>query len=543
MSDNANVRREEEQVARNRVANERDGLLSGPLTPENKKNQRLVIAGLAIMIVFAATAAITAFTISGSPVKTPRRNVIMMISDGFGPASETYGRSYQQFADKLPLGYMTPLDTILVGASRTRSASSLVTDSAAGATAFSCAHKTYNNAVGVDSDRFPCGTVLEAAKAKGLKTALVVTSRVTDATPAAFSAHVPWRTMEEAIAQQQIGDNPLNRTVDLMFGGGRCYFQPNTTVGSCRYDDRDLFTEAQKRGWSSISDRKQFDALSASTSLPLHGLFTPHNMAYEIDRDATREPALHEMAQKALDIMAHATKDEEHGFFMMIEGSKIDLAAHQNDPATHVHEIIGYYKAIEVVKAFVDANPGTVMISVSDHETGGFTLGRKVGPGYPDYRWDPQVIRDVSNSTGVLANAIAGYTGKHKKQFIHDEVLSKWAGLHKITKEELNYLSDSAYTTEQIRVYLAEMISQRAVIGWTTPGHTGVDVNLYAYGEPAVAKLRGNHENTDIGHFIREYLGLSLKQITLALKASGPFMPPMEDRFTVQSTIIDPYHQ
>lgn len=81
----------------------------------------------------------------------PRRNVIMMISDGFGPASETYSRSYYQYINGLPFDHMMPLDTIHVGQSRTRSASSLVTDSAAGATAFSCAKKTYNGAIaGID---------------------------------------------------------------------------------------------------------------------------------------------------------------------------------------------------------------------------------------------------------------------------------------------------------------------------------------------------------------------------------------------------------
>ncbi|KAI8054465.1 alkaline phosphatase [Syncephalis plumigaleata] len=479
---------------------------------------------------------------SGASAKAPRRNVIMMVSDGFGPASQTYGRSYQQYVHKLPVNYMTPLDTILVGASRTRSASSLVTDSAAGATAFSCALKTYNNAVGVDSDQRPCGTVLEAAKLKGLKTALVVTSRVTDATPAAFSSHVVWRSMESTIAQQQIGDYPLNRTVDLMFGGGLCFFQPNTTRGSCRNDDRDLLEEARKYGWSSVSDRKEFDELSATASLPIHGLFTRHNMAYEIDRDAAKEPALHEMAQKALDIMAHATRDDENGFFMMIEGSKIDLGAHSNDPAVHVHEITAYYKTIEMVKAFVDANPGTVMISVSDHETGGFTLGRQIGSDYPEYIWRPEVIHAVQNSTALMADAIVTVDGKGRRQYIKEMILSNWAGLRNITDVEIDYICDRTRTLEEIRNYLADMISRRASLGWTTHGHTGVDVNLYAYGEAAVKHLRGNHENTDIGDFIANYLDLSLESVTNLLRTAKPFMPPMKDRFTMQSTVADPYH-
>ena len=134
---------------------------------------------------------------------------------------------------------MTALDEIFVGTSRTKSYSSLVTDSAAGATAFSCTTKTYNGGVAVTPEVLPCGTVLEAAKAKGMKTGLVVTSRITHATPAAFSAHVRSRNMESEIASQQIGNNPLGRVVDIMLGGGKCKFLPNTTHSSCRTDDRD----------------------------------------------------------------------------------------------------------------------------------------------------------------------------------------------------------------------------------------------------------------------------------------------------------------
>ena len=96
---------------------------------------------------------------------------------------------------------------------------SLITDSAAGATAFACGIKTYNRAIGVDPGRRPCGTVLEAAKLAGYLTGMVVTSKITDATPACFVSHVLDRGYENAIAEQLIGNGPLNRTVDLLFGG------------------------------------------------------------------------------------------------------------------------------------------------------------------------------------------------------------------------------------------------------------------------------------------------------------------------------------
>ena len=113
----------------------------------------------------------------------------------------------------------------------------------------------------VNPEKVPCGNVLESAKYLGLATGLVVTSSITDATPASFSAHVINRTMEADIAVQQIGDNPLGRQVDLMFGGGRCFFLPNSTEGSCRVDERDLVNESRERGFKYFSTRKEFDDL------------------------------------------------------------------------------------------------------------------------------------------------------------------------------------------------------------------------------------------------------------------------------------------
>lgn len=111
-----------------------------------------------------------------------------------------------------------------------------------------------------------------------MKTGLVVKSRVTHATPAAFSAHISWRDWENDIAEHQIGYTPLGRTVDLMFGGGLCEFLSNNTEKSCRLDDRDLIGDAKRDfGWDLIETRQEFDQLNPKeTNLPLMGLFAPH---------------------------------------------------------------------------------------------------------------------------------------------------------------------------------------------------------------------------------------------------------------------------
>jgi alkaline phosphatase len=242
----------------------------------------------------------------------------------------------------------------------------------------------------VDPEEYPCGTVLESAKIKhNMLTGLVVTSRITHATPAAFSAHVGFRDWENIIAEQQVGFNPLGRTVDLMFGGGSCEFTRNSSVDSCRFDDRDLLKQAQQEfDWHIALSKSEYDAIQPENAeLPLMALLAPSHMAFEIDRNPNEQPALHEMVDKALKILKRKSDKQESGFFLMIEGSRIDMAAHNNDPAAHVHDIFEYQQTAALVKQFVNENPNTVLISTSDHETGGFTAGRQVGEDYPDYIW------------------------------------------------------------------------------------------------------------------------------------------------------------
>jgi alkaline phosphatase len=131
----------------------------------------------------------------------------------------------------------------------------------------------------VGPKRNPCGTVLESAKhLQGMLTGLVATSRITHATPASFSAHVQDRDNENAIARQQIGENPLGRSVDLMFGGGYCHFLPKSERGGCRSDARNLLDEAKASyNWTTVmyNDRTSFDSLPADENvLPAISLFS-----------------------------------------------------------------------------------------------------------------------------------------------------------------------------------------------------------------------------------------------------------------------------
>lgn len=460
---------------------------------------------------------------------TPKRNMIFFVTDGMGPASLSLARSFRQHTEQLPLNDTLWLDRHLVGSSRTRSSDSLVTDSAAGATAFACARKSYNGAIGVvplgRSGRYaeagarPCGTLLEAAKLQGYATGLVVTTRITDATPGAFSAHADLRVQEDLIAAQQLGATPLGRTVDLMLGGGSTHFRPHG-----RRDGRDLLGEAAAQGWQVVDDMQGFAALQggANVSLPLLALLAENDIPFDIDRNPAQYPSLEEEAMTAVRALEAATRDSDQGFFLLIEGSRIDHAGHQNDPAAQVREVLAFDRAFRAVMEWAAAaDVETVMVSTSDHETGGLTAARQVTPEYPEYVWYPEVLAQATHSGEYVQRKIVGFEGSHadKRRFIERDIMHRTLNITDYTAKEIDMLARET-DGNKVQDILNRMVSVRAQVGWTTHGHSAVDVNIYGYANTKRAwydlldHLQGNHENTEIGAYMEQYLQLDLDEVT-----------------------------
>ncbi|OAA57204.1 repressible alkaline phosphatase precursor [Cordyceps fumosorosea ARSEF 2679] len=473
-----------------------------------------------------------------SPPSAPatKRNLVFMVSDGMGPASLALTRGYRQHVEHLPRDDVLTLDRHFWGSSRTRSSSSLVTDSAAGATAFSCAQKSYNGAISVLPDGRPCGSVLEAAKRAGYATGLVATTYVTDATPACFAAHAARREMMDAIALQEVGEGPLGRSVDLLLGGGRCYFLPNSSSGGCRHDDIDVTRVARERhGWNYVDSRAGFDALAGGdrATLPLLGLVAHGNVPFELDRRTMNDtyPSLAEMTTTALRALERATADSDKGFFVMIEGSRIDHAGHINDPAAQVHEVLAYDAAFRAVLDFIrDSDTETVLVATSDHETGGLATALQA----PDedeatYDWYPAVLARATASCERLASLLkARHTSEHSdpaalRTYVKDELVVKGLGISAgdVADAEVDALAAAADDTERARTLLTRIISRRARIGWSTHGHSAVDVNVYSSGGRGTEALHGNVENTEVGDFLRRYLDVDVEAVTRELQASS----------------------
>ena len=486
----------------------------------------------ALVVVLALLYQRQEFTLSKPSGK---RNLIFMVSDGMGPTSLSLTRSFRQTQSDLPIDDVLFLDHHHIGSSRTRSSSSLITDSAAGATAFSCGLKSYNGAISVLPDHSPCGTILEAAKKAGYMTGLVVTTRITDATPACFASHVQRRSYEDQIAEQMTGiTHPMGRVLDLMLGGGRCHFLPKS-AGGCRDDNKDVTALAQKQeGWNYIDSRHDFDALKlgASAKLPLLGLFADTDIPYEIDRAHEGQnavyPSLDEMARTALRALTDATKDSDKGFFLMIEGSRIDHAGHGNDPVAQVHEVLAYDTAFNSVVDFLEEDKTQgVLVGTSDHETGGLATARQLHDAYPEYHWFPDKLVNATHSAEFLARQLKEHQDTNGEDavtetFIKQTILAEGLGITDPSQHELSRLTDSS-DPWPASYLLSDMISRRAQVGWSTHGHSAVDVNIYASSPRDAKALQGNHENTEVGNFLLDYLDLQVNDITeqLRLHPSG----------------------
>ncbi len=265
-----------------------------------------------------------------------------------------------------------------------------------------------------------------------------------------------------------------------------------------RTDGRNLIAEARSEGYHVVEDRT---ALEQAAETPLLGLFSMSHMDYDLDRDPELQPSLAQMTRKALGLLS----DDPDGFFLMVEGSRIDHAAHSNDAAAHLHDVLAYEKAMAVALDFARRNGRTLVVATSDHETGGLTLGRG-----GEYAWYPKVLAGVEASQGTIAAQI------RERPDAAAEVLRRLAGIDSLTTKERAALGE-AIAEEEIYETVTAIINRRARVGWTSTGHTAVDVNVYAYG-PGRRRFVGNHDNTYIGRTLADLMGLDLQVLTEAMR-------------------------
>lgn len=306
-----------------------------------------------LVLSVAACFAIASFSFAASP------KVILLVGDGMGPGVIGLGKSYNDFILKKPVLNMVKLmnePAARISLVEHYSASHMVTDSAAAATAMATGRKTYNTAIGVDEKGNPLRSVSDEAMSRGMSVGLVTTCEVVDATPAGFSAHASERADKAEIARAQTA-----KKVDLIMGGGGKYFD-NPADYKIFYEKKDL---------------KKISALK--TGDKVLGIFNQSEMNYVRAR-VPAEPSLPDMTKAALDFLSKNDK----GFFLLVEGGRIDHAAHANSVEDLLEDFMEFDEAIGVVLEYRKKNPDTAILLVGDHDTGGVSITQRgKDSGYP----------------------------------------------------------------------------------------------------------------------------------------------------------------
>lgn len=449
------------------------------------------------------------------------KNVILFIGDGMSVPQRMIAEEFSRKTGNGPLA-MNALPYSAM--TRSCSADSLVTDSAAAATAIACGEKTNNHYSGVDPDGKPVYSCALSAKKAGKTVGICSTVTITHATPAGFYAHRKNRGDSYGISIDLV-----NSGFDFFAGGGLDVHTGSSTNHAEYAACGDAYEYAWKNGYKKISTRDEFMALKPGCGKILTK-FT--NGPLETAIDATPElnqPTVAELTAKAIE-----TLDNESGFFLMVEGGRIDWAGHANDAGTNLRDVLALDEAVKVALDFQKKEPDTLIIVTGDHETGGMSMGF-AETGYALYMdrlaYQTMSIGRFEHLSSQQFKKNPDLTFEDMKPLLRQAFGFCFPGDERplknesmlLSKEELDKLVEAFAHDAEYQKYknggnpdfkgeqyylLGDtcriVLSHKCGIGWSSGGHTAMPVLTTAIG-PCADQFTGFIENTDISKKIKAF--------------------------------------
>jgi alkaline phosphatase len=428
------------------------------------------------------------------------KNIIMLIPDGTSMDILALSRWYKYGICDKDACWLN-IDPYICGLVKTHSSDAPIGDSAPTSSTYATGYlsrsgfiATYPPSSGKNRDLVaidptkayqPMYTILEAAKINGKSTGLVFTCQFPHATPADFSAHTPKRDKFFDISKQMV----YNR-LNVVFGGGTNYLSPQK-----RDDKEDLVSVLKQRNYKYITTRKDLLTVTPGDSL-VWGLFAPDALPNDLDRNKETSPSLSEMTQKALEVLSQNKK----GFFLMVEGSKVDWAAHNNDPVGMVTEFLAFDEAVKQAIEFAKKDGNTAVIVCPDHGNSGISIGGPKSKSGYDTLGIEGLIQPLRNCT-LTSEALSGKIATLSKD---DQITSTFKEFTQITlsKDDLEAIRVGKENGGLTKV-IAKIITDHTYIGFTTTGHTGEDVMLAVY-HPDNYRPTGVVQNSQINLYMRE---------------------------------------
>jgi alkaline phosphatase len=459
---------------------------------------------------------------AGGAGGAPVRNIIFYAYDGFNFEDLALARYFAAVQGRGGLEIERMLAAGAAGSMTSHSLTSVVTDSAAASAAWATGRKVVNGAVSMYPDGRELTTILELARQAGKATGLITTTRLTHATPAAWIARVPARSMEDEIAEQYLAFRP-----DVLLGGGRRHF-----AAAHRSDGRDLERDFQRAGYQVLDTAAD---LAVATEGPVLGAFTHDHLPFEIDRrfQGAAGPSLAEITRAGLGRLGR----HRDGFVVQIEAGRIDHANHHNDPGAAVWDMLAADETLSEVRAFVDRTPGTLLIMASDHATGGqavYGLGSR-------YRHSNEAIRALGRRrtsyehlrnhlipTGADADQVRAAIREHLAiELSADEA----ADATRILARRLRLGHRNAHDSNP-SVSLHQLLStsrsgspDRGNVNFATSSHTAGLVPVFTYGAWDGPAGLGVVDNTELFGWMARALGTDFRNPEMteaeAIRVSG----------------------
>ena len=410
-------------------------------------------------------------------------SVIFMVPDGFGDVA---AEAYELYKGREPL-WESGFQALV----RTSSASSPVTDSAAAATAYATGVKTNNGSIAVDVDGNPLVSILTLAHGAGKATGIVSTDAVTGATPAAFAASNEDRDNRTEIAQDYIDRGELT----VILGGGREDFWADPDQ-----DGMTTLHEAEAAGFDYVTTANE---LSASGGQRLLGLFNVGPLGLPVG-NRSGEPTLAEMTGAALDRLAA----DEDGFFLVVEAAGTDIWAHANDAASVMRSAEEYENAMQVALDYAESHPGTLVVSVADHETGGMRLDGNGGRSPAMFQtYEATYAEMVFEALEAVADLGFNLSPRSIIGAVRETISDLTGGAVQLRRDEIASIF-GASNIEDVIIEFSALLNARGGVEYTTTGHTDADVSLFAFG-PGAGLLDGTVDNTEVGLWLADAMGLS----------------------------------
>ena len=449
-----------------------------------------IIAGVLVMTGIITNINYLKSNIVYADEKGKAKNVIMLIADGMSTEGVTLARQVK--------GENLAMDEISVGSVITSWANGPITDSAPGGTVYASGEKTNNKYIGTSVNDTPMASILEGAESVGKATGIIATSEITHATPADFTAHTNNRKYYNQILQQQI-----NQDMEVVLGGG--FNKPSGFTSEVSEDEftsyyEDQINNIKEEGFDFITTKDELESYDGDK---LWGSFADADLKYDFDRQSDNDdvqPTLGEMTEKAIEVL---NKDED-GFFLMVEGSKIDWAAHANNTVGIVSDILAFDEAVKAAVEFAETDGNTVVVVTTDHGNSGISIGSS----YYNENIESYDKATYENTTNILKNALITEerfneisSGKSDEEII---ALSKQYYKIDLTNEELSIVKGEIGEGRQVGI--REVIARRVGIGYTTGGHTGEQIYIGVYSPSNVELLEGVVDNTEVNKYMQRVL-------------------------------------